>query len=555
MSEENSKKPLNERDKKRVKKSYRWLLIIAAVVVVLLLLFNPIINWIYKDDIIEEIKKNEKIKEAGIERVAYNISRNGVNLSGIKIKSADSTKYGYKEYNLTNDELNISGISWFAFLFNDEINISELELVNPVVEIHDSASVQPGSGSGDKDKSGTGKEQLLTQAMLAELLPDMFDAFSADEINIKNAVLHRKMIRGGSTVIDSLDSLNLSFENAAADTSGPERNLVFADGLEINVKKHKRRYETAGNDLIVYGLKISSSDSLISMDSISLKPFRELYDFFSYRQYTSDRFILDIDALNITQFDFSSLFKKRLISINEITVDKFFMDVMTDKRPPVNPNSSPKMPSEILSELGFDININRVELAGDLKIKALHKYFDDPAVLSFSGINMEMTNFTNYTDSLTHIKADGKMQDTAPMNLFLTINLNSPTVDFSYKGGLKKMDARKLNDYLTVENKVVIEKGTIEEIDFDVEVKHGLANGTLKPIYKDLEIKMIDKKTKEGKPLQSFLANNLKLRASNPNEEGELKIGNTRYQKKAKATFLDVLWLPLLNGLGDVAGF
>ena len=110
------------------------------------------------------------------------------------------------------------------------------------------------------------------------------------------------------------------------------------------------------------------------------------------------------------------------------------------------------------------------------------------------------------------------------------------------------------NSQLEVEDKSHIESGKIVQATFSSRVRNGIASVNIIPLYSDLKIKLLNEESSKEKRLKTFFAK-LKIRPANPNEDGEIKSANVSYTKKPNDTFMDVIWLALLNGLGDVVGF
>jgi hypothetical protein len=102
--------------------------------------------------------------------------------------------------------------------------------------------------------------------------------------------------------------------------------------------------------------------------------------------------------------------------------------------------------------------------------------------------------------------------------------------------------------------------GLLQTATFDINVIDGRAGGSVRAVYQDLALAVINKRTGSEKGvldvIASFIANNIKIRTNNmPGRSGTLKIGNVKYMRQRDDTFFRFTWFALRSGVGDVVGF
>ena len=525
-------------------------IIILVVFLLFLVLIDPILNLTVKGKIESAIVNSENGKEAKIGYLSYSVLGNNLSFSDVDILLSNNSKFSQKTISIKSEGIELDGINWFSLLFDSGVSMDGIQFDKPHFAILDSSSGEQDS-TADADTTS-----LLTENELYEMLPEKIRPLEIDDIRINNGSLARKTISETGIVDDTLKNIQLEVRDIQIDAEPGTKKLVFAEDFELHVDSLNRKYSTSGYEFVFSNIDISSSDTGIAIEEVLIKPFISDEEFFSRQTYRTERFIVNLHNLSVKQFDLASLIKEKFVQIGEINVPEFYFEVLTDKRLPQNPvQTMATMPPELMQELGYKVNIKKISLNGQISKQASHPYFDDKAVIFFTGVKFEMNNLTNYGDEECTIDAKGNMMDAAPLEVHLAIDLTSKALNFNYYGSLGAMDARKFNDHLIIENKVRVDSGNIKKVDYNVTVRNGVSDVTVTPIYSDLKITLIDEKDKGDKSFKTFIMDFLKLRNNNPEGDDEPKIGKAQYTPKEGDTFLDFVWQSLLKGLGDVVGF
>jgi hypothetical protein len=158
------------------------------------------------------------------------------------------------------------------------------------------------------------------------------------------------------------------------------------------------------------------------------------------------------------------------------------------------------------------------------------------------------------------IRAQGNFMKTSTMKILMVIPVASPEISFRYSGSLDLMDATRLNSFLEVGESLRIKSGTLQNATFDVNVTASRASGTVRMMYRDLNIAVLNSLTGSERGasnrITSYIANAMKIRGTNmPDKSGSMKIGEVKYARKPDDTFLQLVWFSLRSGVGDVVGF
>lgn len=549
---------MNKNDSESLRKTKRCIpcrigIILFLFFILFLIFIDPVLNWTVKEKITEQIKSSAYGRSAQIDDLSYTLFGNYLTFNDVDIVFGNMSKFSEKRVNINSEEVTADGINWFTFIFYDELSLEKFHIKEPQIIIYDSSGVNIPSDTAKQSKSNS----LLHMTEIYDSLPGKIRPLNLGSFEISGGDLFRKTISDSSIVIDSIFNLNLLVDKIQITKKPADKNLIIAHDFNLHTDSLIQHNQTSGTRLTLNELNLSSVDSLLSVKEFTYKPTVSTEEYFSRKEYKSELFDIRIENLFIQSFDFSSLIKEKFISIGKISLEDFYLEAITNKRLPDKPDGEPpKMPSQALSETGYKVDINSIIFKnGEVFKKSIHPYFEEPSNIYFTGINAQITDLVSFGNKLCKIDAQGNLQDAAPLEVHLAINLTSPELDLNYYGSMGSLNAEKLNTHVVVEDKTRIDSGQIEEVTFDATVKQDTVYVKVKPIYNDLEITIIDEKDKDRKSIPTFLANTIKLKKNNPSGDEEPKTGQVKYIRKPQDAFLDIVWQALLKGIGDVVGF
>jgi hypothetical protein len=154
-----------------------------------------------------------------------------------------------------------------------------------------------------------------------------------------------------------------------------------------------------------------------------------------------------------------------------------------------------------------------------------------------------------------HAQAD--FMNAGVLKVLMTVPVRSSDLSLHYSGSLSAMDLTRLDAFLDIAEHTRIKSGDALEAAFDIDVSAGQARGQVRGIYRNLKIAFLDERTGSAKGVgnlvTSFLANTLKIRASNgPDASGSMKEGKVNYTRQPDEEFLEFAWFALRSGVLDV---
>jgi hypothetical protein len=203
---------------------------------------------------------------------------------------------------------------------------------------------------------------------------------------------------------------------------------------------------------------------------------------------------------------------------------------------------------------------------GEIEYREIRPDQASPGVLTFSHVEATVAPVRHIDgrqargDSLTFV-ATSQLLRAGRLDVRIAVPLDSPTFDMAFSGTLGPMPATPFNLILEHLENWKIARGHVERIGFSATVHHGVARGTLTPLYTDLSVQV----TGQGgggvlgthgiiggaaRGLASLVANWTKIRGQNPDGPGRPpRVGPIAHVFTPSETLPGFLWVSLREGL------
>lgn len=536
--------------------------IVAGVVVVLIVLtlvfIDPLLNWLVKGKLTAAVNEQGG-QELSIQSLHYSVFDNALFLEGITYNRRDTAQDGIATLKVDTKYISIGGASWFGLLFGSGLQLDELMFQSPrIAMIHTQATAR------DTTAIDTTSGAKSVADMLAEALPDKLRPLRVKQILVDNGTFTQQH-KGRDIASDSIANVFLTIDGLAVDSIGSGTKLYSS----VNLRTSAVAWELPESDYAVRADSVAfssadSAESHVEMFALSFQPVISDKQFFDRRTFRTVRFRVTSPRFAVQGGNLRDILSGGVMQARSISMTKPVIDILLNKRLPVDPASPPaKMPHEIIADIETPFQIDTVAIDnGTIRYSELFPYDDNPALLRFTNVRVRCTDIAkhpqeNNASSPASILATGNLAGAGPLRVEMKLPLHSKTLNFTYTGKLGAMKAEALNEFLSVSDRIQITSGDVESAGFTITVSDGKASGTVQAIYKNLKIQTLNEKSgKAGGLIESFktfLANTFKIRSDNM--PGDVKTGKVNYIKKPDDAFMDVVWLSLRGGLGEIVGF
>jgi len=253
---------------------------------------------------------------------------------------------GYSE-NINIEEIKVSGIGIFKILSGDGANIRLIKLEEPIFKGNfDYLLNLETNKNTDTSKNSSKPFAFFIHKIILEKA-------KMDSVIIPGVFPFQDVSRMDLELLD----VNLNLSDGKAKYEIADANLDIDDsrfllpGEYYNLEFHK--------------LNVSFKDSIIGIDSFRLIPNYGFYEFGQKKGIQTDRFVVGIDKLTFSGFDFFKAIQNEGIFADELMLQKLYLKVFRDKRIPFD-YLTPLFPTEkfklTASSSGKDMGNRMIDL-------------------------------------------------------------------------------------------------------------------------------------------------------------------------------------------------
>lgn len=519
----------------------RFVLIGAVLSVILIAVFS-ILFYLH----IEEITKNrltalinDKLApSAQIEISEFDIQYYplGATLRGIRLihlipfgdivpeRNADSIRQ------LEIDEISISDIKIFRFLFADKWRINRVEINGLHVEI----APFPIKDPDDDEETTTRSDIRINQILINDTKLSYYRerlahdaAASVNEIYIK---IDRFMIPEADSPIHA-----------------------FFDDIALETSAIKYSTEEGDYDLEAESFALNSRDGILQIVGGKSNPLKTATEMALELGRPKDKF----------SGSFDEFFAEGLLIENLLTGEDFYsskikltspkLAIRRDRTLPRPVREDRILPAVQFKNLQFPVSVDSMIITGGY-LSYGEEYMDEDreGVISFYNIEMAMCNLNNrLADESISIDIDTRFMNLAPLNLKAVFALDEKGTH-RVNGRLGEMDLTVINPTIEGLLSMRVRSGNARSIHFDFMADDDISRGMLIFVYDDLEIRFFDAETQRERRrdrFRSFIANRFMVRSDNPAEDPRNAL--IEYERDKQRSMFNYWWRSISDGLMD----
>ncbi len=506
------------------------------------LLVDPFFNHFVKPELISRIN-SEKGHRIKIDALSYSFLSNSI--------SASEIEYVYKDEDLNITamvpEISFRGIPWLNIISGGSLHFTDIKLYSPDVRIE---SLIPQKKEPQK--------KIIEQ--LRDIIPPDKKPLQIGELIVRDGKFRNRKYKAMSD--DYIGNINITISDIFIHYEEESQNipLKVAGSIDFQCGDLLWKFPETGYTLTINSINFSSMDSTADIRKVLFKSPKSPLEFFKGKKFRSNKLTLRLDEMSAAGFDLAALIKKHEFDAKLIKLSEAELEFVTDKRVPEDKSIIPQMPNELVSSLEYKINVEVLRIENsEIHVKEL---WTDRLIshLPFTKIRADIINLSS-SAGLKHpvvFDVSSSLAGAGELKVKMKLPLSVKELRFDYEGSLDKMSVLPLNDHLRVADKTELISGEVGNVTFKVEASGYMANAGVVPVYNNLKIKSLTKESTEGGAFQdvkSLIANNLKVRESNPDKDGKIKSGNITYIRENGDFFLDIVWKSLKKALGEVVGF
>jgi hypothetical protein len=547
---------------------HRWhkvTVVVSILFIVLIAILAFLVNRYWSPILASKVKEvvlksSDSLYRADFSSAQLHVVRGSVEIFNITLKPDTSVynrrkKQGLAPNNLVElhvKRLILSHIHPFKLYFQHKLDIDEIILYEPALNV--------------SYQLNHTRDTIIKQNQTAwQKISKSLRSIHIGSIILGDVKLKYEDYSGNKVAVSELKEMDLSANDLLIDsaTQTDKSRLFYCKDIIAELNNYSAK---SPNGLYAYTfkhLKLSTLRSHLNIEGLTLKPINPA-QFFEKSQ--RDRFIVQLDSLQLNNFDFLNYHKYRTLKASNLFFSKGKVEVFGNPNHPLDKTDKIKsFPNVGLFKLNADIKIDTVSVR-DISVfyTEYNAKSNQYGTISFNNTSGRFLNLTTNQQALqknniTTVRLTSYFMNRGKLNLAVDFNLTDNNNSFNYKGSLGPMDLKFVNSAIKPLSLVKINSGTIKQFSFDIHANHTVANGKIEVLYNDLKVSILRIDTAfddlKKKSIASLFANLFILKHDNPDKEGEVpRSVEVSYTRTPETPFFKFAWKTLLTGIKPCIG-
>ena len=481
-----------------MKKKKVLLIILAIIAGVVLLIF--LLNLYVKQRVESQLSKLEA--PVDYTHLGVNVFTNNFSLSEVKTRQAT--------FALTAQKVNLTGLSYYKFLFKDQLVIDEIKMEEPSIRYFSRDSVS-------KDTSQ--KRNFMVKSFL-----------------LKNGDFSRS--NSDTSEVDLFVSFPKIEVKGVGDCRNPDFKSYHIDVDSVYLKMNAQHYIRIGN--------AEAKNGRVQLLDFGIVPFDSKEVFDQKIEIEKDRISLEVDSISMESFSVEKLRDTLLLSDSKMTVSHAFLEIYRNKLVKDDVRRKP-LYSELLRKAPVKLNFKQVLVENsEIIYEEQVQESRQPAIIRFTDVSADINNLNNLTSKeipQPKITARANFMRGTPVNLTWTFPVFDADNGFNISGSFGSMQGEALDPFL-VPALDLQARGQINDIKFNFYGNENVLSGDFHMDYDDLKVELLKDNGKEKRNFFSAIANLFVENKGEPGEEDK----KIEVERNKQRSFWNYVWLGLRKG-------
>jgi len=461
------------------------------------------------------------------------------------------------QYGITADRVCLDGLGLIAYLRNDAAEVDQVEFSNLAINIY------LGNKSFQQKTSAKKDSLKALPFSLYKVLAGKLNSLTIRTIDINNAKIH--MYRGldGAEPVFASEKNNIDIRNFTVNETVQHLNRMFlADTFNISMKTFSYQLNKGMYTLLGKNLNASYTDSLLTIDSLTLAPNFKKKEFGEVAGHQVSRTDLHTAKLSFKKMDVKLFIEHSWFVAKELDIEGLYLDVFRDKNIPFKAVRKPSL-QELVRKVPFFISIDSIQVKdANIAYEDLAEGSAIAGKVTFNRLNGVITGLQNDTtiytdDSKLKLHATTLFMNKAKLDAYYSFALNTREEVFTCIGKMGSMQLNAVNEMLENSGHIRIRSGQVDSLSFVFNSNGDHSNGKLKFLYHDLGVQLLDKtdnKSDAKHRLLTFIAEQFIIEEQNPSKNKPVRITDIYFQRDPYRMFFYYTWKSIQSGLMPAIG-
>lgn len=381
-------------------------------------------------------------------------------------------------------------------------------------------------------------------------------------IDFKN--ISFKYVNNNLTVpeTDSVRNLNITLKDWLINkTSARDENRLYLL-KDIIISLNDYNYATSDS---LYHINISHFDFRASTGKLNVKSLNVVprYDEMTFGKvagFAKDRFNVQMSDISLEGINLPLYIRRQELYATEMNITNGAINVFNNNELlKKTADKTGKFPHQLLQQLQAQLTVKQVNLSNiDVSYEEFDRDSRQKGTITFEKTSGTVTNITNVENIKARnpymfVNLSSYMMGKGKLDVRFKFDLDAKDGAFSYSGKLGKMDGNALNRITRPLGMILVKRGEVKQLEFDITANEDKAKGYVKFAFNDLSVALL-KREKNGnrlvrKGLMSILANAMVINSDNPNAMGVLITAPINHQRVKTASFFNFVWKTLFQGI------
>ena len=547
---------------------HRWhkvTAVVSAILIPLLLILTFLVNKYWSPVLADKIKDVVSKSSDGLYSIEFSsvelhVLRGTITFNNVTLKP-DTFVYNQRKQqhlapnNLVDlhiERLTLSHIHPFSLYFHHRLNISEIIVVKPKLDV----SYQLNHIKDTVLKDNRTAWQKISKSLVS---------IHVGSIQLGDVKLKYSDYSGNKLEVSELKELNFSAYDLLIDsaTQTDKSRLLYCRDIEAELNNYTAKTSNGLYTYTINSLSLSTLTSQLNITGINLKPV--VADRFFDKSH-NDRYTMHLDSIQLNNFNFLSYHKYRTLNASSMVLSNGSIQIFGNPKPSTDKSDRIRtFPNVGLSKIYADMKLDTIN------IRHLNVYYTEyndkskqTGTIAFNNTSGRFLNVVTNKDALqknnvSTVRLSSYFMNRGKLNLEVNFNLTDAKNSFDYKGMLGAMDLKQVNPAIMPLAMVKISGGKLKQLDFDVHADKDRARGRVNVLYNDLKVTLLKADSNSDnlkhKTIASIFANLFILKHNNPDAPGQApRSFYVNYVRTAETPFFKSLWQTLLSGLKPAIG-
>ena len=498
--------------------------IITSIFVVLALLFfaGLFLNSFVEKKAISLLE--EQVPELKFEKLKVQVFKNAAELTKIDLTQG--------EVNIQSERLKVSGLNYWKFLTQKNIDLNKIEINDPEVVYQTKTKDQKAGRKQKKDKqnepksSGLDKKITVEEIILNHSKFVLLDSVSDEKIKVKSFDFRLEGLKVDSVSIS--EKIPFQFDHFK----------LNADSVYFKVDDRHKMNVAA----------IEIQDKKSSLKGLKLESIYSKQEFQRHISVEKDRYHLVVDSIALVNQNFGFQNDSLRFKATNFLISDADFEIYRDKMQP-DDNSIKPMYSEMLRKLPFLLKIDTLQVKNtQIVYEERMKANREPGKVVFGKVAGKISNLTNFSDAsefpTTRVVASANFMNQASLRLNWAFKVNNLSDWFDISGNMSSLSAENMNGFLRPAMNVQA-AGSITNMDFDFSGNRNKATGGVNIAYKDFKIEVLKK---DGTEKSGFLTTIANIFVKHNGESGRNVNDGLEIERDKTKSFWNYLWSCIKKG-------